>query len=135
MECLFCNIVSGDPPSFKVWEDENFIAFLDIMPVNPGHILLIPKSHTEEVFDLSNDLYDGIFRVMKKLAEPLKRATSAKRIGVAIEGLEVPHVHIHLVPIYNNNELNPLRARSASAEDLIKMQGILRGVFIDSLLP
>jgi histidine triad (HIT) family protein len=129
MECLFCNIVNRKSPSYKVWEDENFFVFLDIMPINKGHILLVPKSHTEDVFDLSDNLFDKIFQVVRKLAGPLKQATSAKKIGLAIEGLGVSHVHIHIVPIHKGNDLNPERAKKASEMELKKIQKVLLNIF------
>jgi histidine triad (HIT) family protein len=129
MECLFCNIASNKIPSFKVWEDEDFFAFLDIAPINPGHILLIPKIHAEDVFVLPEDLFGEIFQIAKKLIEPLKQATSAKRIGLAIEGLGVSHAHIHIVPIHKGNDLNPERAKRASEVELKEMQGILLNSF------
>jgi histidine triad (HIT) family protein len=131
MECLFCDIANNKTRSFKVWENEDFFAFLDIAPINPGHILLIPKIHAEDVFVLPGDLFGEIFQVVKKLAEPLRQATSAKRIGMAIEGLGVPHAHIHLVPIHKGNDLNPERAKRASEAELKEMQKILLNSFKD----
>lgn len=129
MKCLFCDIVNSKIPSFKVWENEDFFAFLDIAPINLGHILLIPKAHVEDIFVLSEDIFGEIFQVVKKLAEPLKQATSAKKIGVAIEGLGVSHAHIHLVPIFKGNDLNPERAKKALLAELKKMQKILLNSF------
>lgn len=128
MECLFCNITSGKTPSFKVWESEDFLAFLDIMPINPGHVLLVPKNHVEEVFDLPNNLFNEAFQIAKKLAGPLKQTTSAKRVGIAIEGLGVPHVHIHLVPIHKGNDLNPDRAKKTTEKELEEMQKNLQNL-------
>ncbi len=125
MECIFCDIFAGEAPSFKVWENEDFLVFLDIVPINPGHLLLIPKKHVEDIFALPDRLFDEAFRTAKKLAGPLKRATSAKRIGMAIEGLGVPHAHIHLVPINKGNDLNPDRAKAASQKELGDMQNRL----------
>ena len=131
MECLFCNIANNKIPSFKVWENEDFFAFLDIAPINPGHILLIPKIHAEDAFVLPENIFGEIFQIVKKLAEPLKQATSAKRVGVAIEGLGVSHAHIHIVPIHKGNDLNPERAKRASKIELEKMQKILSSSFKD----
>ncbi|PIP27944.1 MAG: HIT family protein [Candidatus Moranbacteria bacterium CG23_combo_of_CG06-09_8_20_14_all_35_22] len=129
MKCLFCEIASNKITSFKVWENGEFFAFLDIAPINPGHILIIPKIHVKDVFSLSNDSYNRIFQVAKKLAKPLKKATLAKAIGLAIEGLGVSHAHIHLVPIHKGNDLNPERAKKASLAELKKMQKILLNSF------
>ena len=131
MNCLFCKIINKEISSFNVWENNKFLAFLDVNPINPGHILLIPKNHQEEIFDLEDSLYSDIFLTAKKLAGPLKGATKARIVGIAVEGLGVSHVHIHLVPINNGNELNPERAKKASEEDLIMMQNILIKSFSD----
>lgn len=122
MDCIFCKIINNDIDYFKVWENKKFLAFLDRMPINPGHILLIPKKHQEEIFDLEDNLYIEIFKIAKKISKPLKLVTKAKRIGIAVEGLGVPHAHIHLVPIYNGNELNPERAKKATEDELKQMQ-------------
>lgn len=120
-DCLFCKIIKGEVPSYKIWEDENFFAFLNINPINPGHIILVPKKHLNYIFDLEESLYSEIFKTAKKLSEPLKKATGAKRIALAIEGFVIPHIHIHLVPVNKVNDLDPNRARKASPEELSKM--------------
>ena len=125
MECLFCNIVKGSQQSFRVWENTDFIVFLDVNPINRGHLLLITKQHFEDVFSISEVLYSKMFIVAKEVSNILRKAVKSKRVGLAIEGFGVPHVHIHLVPVNNGNELNPLRAKPASAEDLGDMQKIL----------
>jgi histidine triad (HIT) family protein len=118
MECIFCRIVGGELPSHKIWEDKNFFAFLDIHPINPGHMLLIPKKHVGDIFDLEEPLYSLIFKAAKKLSKPLRRAMRSKRVGIAIEGLAVPHIHLHLVPVNNENELDPHRAKVATQQEL-----------------
>ncbi len=125
MNCIFCKIIKDEIPAYKVWENDNFLAFLDINPINPGHILLIPKKHFEEIFDLDNDLYNEVFQIIKKISKLLKNIMNAKKIGVIIEGFGVSHAHIHLVPIYNGNELNPERAKKATEEELKEMQNKL----------
>lgn len=125
--CIFCKILNGALPAYKVWENENFLAFLDINPVNPGHTLIIPKHHIDYVFDLEEPLYSELFQITKDLAEPLQRAMQAKRIGVVIEGFSVPHLHVHLVPINNVNELNPTRAKRATPEELAAVAVKIRG--------
>lgn len=121
MNCIFCKIKNGELPSYKVYEDENFLSFLDIHPINPGHLLLIPKKHVDYVFDLEEPLYSKMFKVAKKISKNLKKVMKAKRIGIAVEGFAVPHVHIHLVPINNGNELDPHRAKEATPEELSKV--------------
>ena len=127
-KCKFCQIRDREHPAFIVWEDDELLAFLDKHPMNPGHTLLVPKKHVDDVFDLDDELLARIFLAAKKLAGPLKKATEAKRIGVAIEGFTVPHAHIHLVPLHNPSDLNPERAVNASEESLAEMYGKIRNV-------
>ena len=122
MSCILCDFVNKEKDCFQVWEDEHFLAFLDINPINPGHTLLIPKQHASDVFDLPEDLYLRLFNTARVLAPVMKRAFDAPRIGLAIEGFGVDHVHIHLVPVHNSNELNPERAEAASKEELLAIQ-------------
>jgi histidine triad (HIT) family protein len=125
MDCIFCRIIKNEIAAYKAWENDNFLAFLDLNPINPGHILLIPKKHFEEIFDLDEVLYNEAFSVVKKIAKSLRNILKSKKIGIAVEGLGVPHAHIHIVPIYNGNELNPERAMAATKEDLSKIQNRL----------
>jgi histidine triad (HIT) family protein len=120
-DCLFCKIIKGEVPSYKIWEDKNFFAFLDINPINPGHTILVLKKHLGYIFYLEEPLYSEIFRTAKKLSEPLKKATGAERIGLAIEGFVIPHIHIHLVPVNKVNDLDPNKAKKASPEELLEM--------------
>ncbi|MFA7000390.1 MAG: HIT family protein [Candidatus Paceibacterota bacterium] len=129
MECIFCKIINNEISCAKVWENEKFLVFLDIMPINPGHVLLIPKNHNEDIFKLEDDLYNEIFKTARKLSEPLKKVTDAKRVGMIIEGFGVDHSHIHLVPLYKGHELNPEKAQKASEDELKQMQLKLVGVF------
>lgn len=124
--CIFCQIIKGVEPAHKVWESEDFLAFLTRSPCNPGHTLLIPRTHVDYVFDLEEPLYSNIFRAAKQLSEAIKQATDAKRIGVAIEGLSVPHVHLHLVPVYNVAELDPHRHIEQTHQELAAMAGRIR---------
>jgi histidine triad (HIT) family protein len=127
--CVFCQIIKGDEPAHKIWESDDFLAFLSIHPVNPGHVCLIPKTHVDYAFDLEEPLYSEIFRAAKRLAEPIKRATSAKRIGIAVEGFAVPHVHLHLVPLCNSSELDPHRHIKQTQEELAEMAAKIRKEF------
>jgi histidine triad (HIT) family protein len=124
--CIFCQIIKGVEPAHRVWESEDFLAFLTIRPCNPGHTLLIPKTHVDYVFDLEEPLYSNIFRAAKQLSEPIKQATDAKRIGVAIEGLSVPHVHLHLVPLHDIDELDPHRHIEQTQHELAEMAERIR---------
>jgi len=119
--CLFCKIVKGEIPSTKVWEDGKHLAFLDINPINPGHTVLIPKKHDNYLFDLEDGEYTELMLKAKKIAKMLKNKLKPKRIGLAVEGFFVPHVHVHLVPLNKGNELNPERAKNMSVEELKKI--------------
>ena len=124
--CIFCQIIKGEELAHRVWESEDFLAFLTRSPCNPGHTLLIPKTHVDYVFDLDEPLYSNIFRVAKQLSEPIKEVTDAKRIGVAIEGLSVAHVHLHLVPLYNISDLDPCRHIVQTQQELAEMAERIR---------
>jgi histidine triad (HIT) family protein len=99
MASIFSRIVQGEIPCYKVAEDENFLAFLDINPLTRGHSLVIPKRETAYIFDLPVDEYQGLFVFARKVAHAMKQVIPCERIGMAVIGLEVPHAHIHLVPI------------------------------------
>ena len=121
MASIFSKIVSGEIPSFKVAESEEFLAFLDVNPLVEGHVLVIPKKEVDYLFDLDNDLYLGLHLFAKKVALGLKKAIPCARIGTAVVGLEVPHVHIHLVPLNAIDDLNFSRAKmKPSQEELEK---------------
>ncbi len=99
MECIFCRIIAGEIPCYKVWEDEKHLAFLDIHPMREGHTLVIPKAHAPELFALDDAAYDALMRAAKMVAGKLKMALGIPRVGVAVEGFEVDHVHVHLIPM------------------------------------
>lgn len=111
--CIFDKIIRGEIPSAKVWEDENYLAFLSIAPINPGHTLVIPKKHTEYVFDLPNVELCKLFKVCKPIAQALKKifSPSTGKIGIMVSGGEIPHVHIHLIPIHHEGDLTFERAK------------------------
>ena len=122
MPSLFSRIVKGELPCHKVLEDEKHLAFLDLNPVNPGHTLVIPKKEVDYFFDLDDDALAGLVVFSKKAARALKLAVPCKKTGVMVAGLEVPHAHVHLVPILENlSELTFARARRAAPEELAAM--------------
>ncbi len=106
MPTIFTKIVNGEIPSHKIAEDENCFAFLDINPLVDGHVLVIPKKEVDYLFDLDPDTYNQLWIFAKKIAAAIEKAVHCKRIGVAVIGLEVPHAHIHLVPLNNMNDIN-----------------------------
>lgn len=105
MASIFTKIVNGEIPAYKVAEDENFLAFLDIFPVAKGHTLVIPKKEVDYLFDLDDELYTGLQLFAKKVATGLKKTIPCEKVGVLVLGLEVPHAHIHLVPMQNEGDL------------------------------
>ncbi len=106
MSSIFSKIVQGEIPSYKIYEDDKFLVFLDAFPLAKGHTLVIPKEEIDYIFDLPDDLYQEMQMLAKKVALALKKALPCKRIGVAVLGLEVPHAHIHLVPMNSEEDLN-----------------------------
>lgn len=117
-ECIFCKIVTKEIPSYLVWENDRFMAFLDMRPVDPGHMLIIPKEHIENIFDMPDGLYEEIFNLAKALSTPLQKAMGSVRVGMVVEGFGVPHGHVHLVPINKPHDLDSTRATSMPAEEL-----------------
>jgi len=105
MATIFSKIVNGEIPAYKVAEDENYLAFLDIFPVAKGHTLVIPKKEVDYLFDLEDDLYAGLQVFAKKVATGLKKAIPCKKVGVLVLGLEVPHAHIHLIPMQSEADI------------------------------
>jgi histidine triad (HIT) family protein len=105
MASIFSRIVSGEIPSYKIAEDENFYAFLDINPLTKGHTLVIPKKETDYIFDIEDQEFSGLHLFSKRVALAIKKAIPCKRVGVAVIGLEVPHAHIHLIPIEKESDL------------------------------
>ena len=106
MASIFSKIVAGEIPSYKVAEDDRHYAFLDISPVAEGHTLVIPKREVDYIFDLTDKEYADLQLFAKKVASAMKKALPCKRVGVAVMGLEVPHAHIHLVPINREADMN-----------------------------
>ena len=106
MATIFSKIISGEIPSFKIAEDEMFLAFLDIQPLALGHTLIVPKMETDYIFDMESEEYAQMWKFAQVVAKKIKLRIECKRIGVAVIGLEVAHAHIHLVPINNVNDIN-----------------------------
>ena len=106
MASIFSKIVAGEIPCYKVAEDDNYFAFLDINPVAPGHTLVIPKHEVSYIFDLDSEEYAGLWAFARKVAAALEQAVPCKRIGIAVIGLEVPHAHIHLVPLQREGDMD-----------------------------
>lgn len=106
MASIFSKIVAGEIPCYKVAEDDRFLAFLDISPMMEGHTLVIPKQETDYIFDLDTDLYAGLMLFARRVAEAQKRVINCRRVAVAVLGMEVPHAHVHLVPIQKEGDMS-----------------------------
>lgn len=106
MSSIFTKIVNNEIPSFKVYEDDSFLAFLDAFPLAFGHVLVIPKNDTDYIFNLESEEYLSLWSLSKKIAKAMDKVIVCERIGVAVIGLEVPHAHIHLVPINGVSDIN-----------------------------
>jgi histidine triad (HIT) family protein len=112
MSTIFTKIVNGEIPCYKITEDDNYLAFLDVNPNAKGHTLCIPKQEINKIFDLEDDLYLGLMAFSKKVAIALEKSVPCKRIGMAVVGLEVPHAHVHLIPL---NEMDEMRFQNKVA--------------------
>lgn len=106
MSGIFARIISGEIPCYKVAEDENYLAFLDINPLKKGHTLIIPKQEIDYIFDINDDLLAGMTVFAKKVAIAIERVIPCIRVGVVVLGLEVPHAHIHLIPLDMESDIN-----------------------------
>ena len=106
MSSIFTKIVNGEIPCYKIAEDENFLAFLDVNPNAKGHTLCIPKQEIDKIFEIEDDLYIGLMQFSKKIANALEKTVPCLRVGMAVVGLEVPHAHVHLIPL---NEMDEIR--------------------------
>ncbi|MFH1118815.1 MAG: HIT family protein [Bacteroidota bacterium] len=128
MASIFSRIVNGEIPAYKVAEDENFLAFLDINPLAEGHTLVIPKKEVDYIFDIEDPLYSGYFLFAKKVAKAIKAVVPCTKVGIAVIGLEVAHAHIHLIPInsiydidFSKPKLKPGPGKLKSIADEIAM--------------
>ncbi|UUF16134.1 MULTISPECIES: HIT family protein [Flavobacterium] len=105
MSSIFTKIVNGEIPAYKIAEDDNFLAFLDVNPNAKGHTLCIPKQEIDKIFDMDDEQYLGLMKFSKKVAAALEKTVPCKRIGIAVVGLEVPHAHVHLIPLNHMDEM------------------------------
>ena len=117
---IFTKIVNGEIPCHKIAEDENFLAFLDITPLADGHTLVIPKKEVDYIFDLEDNLLSGLILFAKKIAPAIAQACPCKKVGMSVIGLEVPHAHIHLIPLNSMNDINFTREKMKLTQDELK---------------
>lgn len=106
MTTIFTKIINGEIPCYKITEDENYFAFLDINPIAEGHVLVVPKVEEDYIFDLEDDVLGGLLIFSKKIAKSLDKCIDCKRVGVGVVGLEIPYTHVHLVPLKEIGSLN-----------------------------
>ncbi len=126
MASIFTRIVQGEIPCHKLAEDDQFLAFLDVRPIRAGHALVIPKEEIDYLFDLDDERLGGIMQFAKPVAKAIEKVVPCKRIGVVVIGLEVPHTHIHLVPIDNIGDINFAYAKPAEPDALASMATAIR---------
>lgn len=126
MPTLFTKLLNGEIPCHKVWEDERHFAFLDIRPIQPGMTLVVPKQEIDYVFDLDDGAYTALMLAAKHLTPAIQQATGCARVGMVIEGLEIPHAHVKLIPISPSQGLGQENARDTSPEELRAMAEKIR---------
>jgi histidine triad (HIT) family protein len=117
---LFSKIINGEIPSYKIAESEKFFAFLDVFPLREGHVLVIPKLEVDNLFDLEDSYLSEILTFARPIAKAIEKAFHCNRCGISVIGLEVPHAHIHLVPINSSNDLNFTQPKPKAAEEDLK---------------
>lgn len=126
MASIFSRIIQGEIPCYKIAEDVNHLAFLDINPVATGHVLVVPKVETDYIFDIGDTAYEELWLFARKVAIGLKNAVPCLKVGVTVIGLEVPHAHIHLVPMQSMEDMNFARPKlNPSQEELVSIQRLI----------
>lgn len=133
MATIFSKIIAGEIPCYKIAEDDRHFAFLDINPVAPGHTLVVPKKEVSYLFDLTDEEYLALELFAKRVAEGLKEAMPCKRIGVTVIGLEVPHAHIHLIPINTERDMDFTHKTTFPAEEMEAMAQAIRTSVVEKL--
>ena len=120
MSSIFSKIVRGEISSYKIAEDDHYLAFLDVFPLAVGHVLVIPKNETDSIFDLNDQKYQGLWQFAKKTAKAIEKTIPCKRVGIAVIGLEVPHAHIHLIPLQSVEDINFSKPKLKLDPDMMK---------------
>ena len=118
---IFKKIISGELPSYKIAEDEDFLAFLDINPNTKGHTLVIPKKVVNKLFDLDEDTYSGLMKFSYRVAKALEKTVLCKRIGMSVIGIEVPHVHVHLIPLNMMEDMRFTRKEKLNKDEFLAL--------------
>ena len=130
MASIFTKIIQGEIPSYKIAEDENYFAFLDINPNAKGHALVIPKKEENKLFDLDKEAYLGLMDFSYRVAKALEKAIPCKRIGMSVIGLEVPHVHVHLIPINFMDDMRFVKKEKLSQTEFVELASKISSNFI-----
>jgi len=117
MSSIFTKIINGEIPSYKIAENEDFYAFLDINPNAKGHTLVVPKKEVNKLFDLDENLYNGLFNFSRKIALAIEKTIPCERVGMAVIGLEVPHVHVHLIPLQKMEDIQFIKKVKLNSEE------------------
>jgi histidine triad (HIT) family protein len=126
MASIFTRIISGEIPCYKLAEDEHFFAFLDINPNTKGHTLCVPKKEVDKLFDLDPATYQGLMEFSRKVAMALRKTVDCKRIGMSVIGLEVPHVHVHLIPINEMRDMSFVHKVEVSPDEMAALAARIR---------
>lgn len=124
--CIFCKIVAGEIPSYKIYEDARVFALLDIHPINPGHVLVIPKEHTPDFYNVGDESYAALMAAVKKIGALVQEKMQPKKVGLMVAGWDVPHAHVHVVPMHDYHDITSKRilekkAAEPMAEELIRV--------------
>jgi histidine triad (HIT) family protein len=126
MASLFSKIVKGEVPAYKVAENSQFLAFLDVRPNAKGHTLCIPKKEVDKLFELEEEMYQELLRFTRKVALGLEKTVSCKRVGMAVVGLEVPHVHVHLIPLNSMQDMDFSRNQEMTEEEFQELADAIK---------
>jgi histidine triad (HIT) family protein len=129
MASIFSRIIAGEIPSHKIAENDQYFAFLDVFPCAVGHVLVVPKQEIDYLFDLSDELYAGLMAFAKQIEPAIRKAVPCKRVGVAVIGLEVPHAHVHLIPMNSMSDMNFHNKLKLSQEELAETAAKIRSFF------
>ncbi len=121
MSSIFSKIIAGEIPCFRIAENEEFFSFLDVRPMQKGHVLVVPKNEVDYLFDMDSEQYQRFFLFAKQVADALKKAVPCKKVGMAVVGLEVPHAHIHLVPLNEVGDMVFGKQLDVSKEEMEKI--------------
>lgn len=133
MASIFTKIVNGDIPCYKVAETEAFLAFLDVNPNAKGHTLCIPKKEVDKIFDLDEETYNGLMQFSRKVALAMETVVDCKRVGMSVIGLEVPHVHVHLIPLNTMDDARFINKESLDQDEFVALAASINKAFTSSL--